>query len=692
MFGRTTLLFAIAIGVLAAAWWYNPLTRDITSRNPSGSSAPIDVEGYLYSPVEAPKRGNTGSSKFAFDPIVVPDCSLAVVYSANVPAQQDGQLLLIGTIISEEEAMKLPPGQFEMREMEPSTNKNIDPRSKKKPYYFRRLKEDAPVDYLQVLGLVNPVKAWDKYEAAQAKLEVAKAQHRSQKALVEVSQKEVDRMEKGITLGGAKTISPSELAIQRAQLAKAIEDQSAKMAEITASEKEVNTALTELNQHVIRNLIPGKSTIKTIDKKPGEAVKNLETVLQLQNNSLLRAEGLIDASFLGRLKSGTQVRVEPSYEEAPLWTRLGHRREITSVAVGRNSREPLIVTGSLDKSMRIWSATTGETLISGVKDHPDAVRAVATAPKGSAKNWCLSGCSDGSVRLWDLDKLDDLPVVLKDNPHRDAVTALAFSQDGKWFATGGADNLICIWSTEDASLLYPINAHHGADNPPQGQITSLTFTPQCRLIAAGRDNAIRIWELHTKGVIQLGNPIADRSGTVPLLGVSQDGQQMLFDQGKTLQVLSVPDGRTVAVPIKKPSTSTPFETFALFSPDATLILTAGAPDGRLQLWRSPTSAERAFEVRVFSSTERSNATCAAFAPKDATIAGKSFAVSGTREGQVMLWQLPTAKEILDAPVSGVLSYDNSVEASGRQARILVEIENSNNRLVAGKQVTVVINP
>jgi WD40 repeat protein len=296
------------------------------------------------------------------------------------------------------------------------------------------------------------------------------------------------------------------------------------------------------------------------------------------------------------------------------------------------------------------------------------------------------------VRLWDLDNLDAAPVLLKNNPHRDAVTALAFSPDGRWFATGGADNLICLWSTEDASLAYPFEARHGVDNPPQGQVTALAFTPQCRLVSAGRDNALRVWDLFTKGPRLLGSPITDRSGTVPMLGVSQDGQQMLFDQGKTLQVLSVQDGRTEAV-VKKPSTATPFETLALFSPDASLILTAGAAEGRLQLWRAPTAASRAFEVRVLSSTDRSPATCATFAPKDMTVAGRAFAVSGSREGQVILWPLPTPKEIDEAPVSGVLSLvESSVEASGRQARIGVEINNSNNRLIPGKQATVVVAP
>jgi WD40 repeat protein len=339
--------------------------------------------------------------------------------------------------------------------------------------------------------------------------------------------------------------------------------------------------------------------------------------------------------------------------------------------------------------VRIWDAASG-TMRGEELQHSEAVRAVAAAPKGSVRNWFLSACADGSVRLWDVGDLNH-PVLLNDNPHRDAVTALAFSADGQWFATGGADNLVCLWHTQDAKLVYRLDAEHGVDNPPQGQITSLSFTPQGRLIAAGRDNTLRIWELCANGARPV-RTVFDRGGTVAQLGVSADGQRMLFDQGKSLQVLAVPGGRVEAV-VKKPSTATPFETLALFSPDGKLILTAGAAEGRLQLWSAPTAASRAFEVRVLSSAERSSATCAAFAPAGLTLQGRAFAVSGTRDGQVLIWPLPTDKEIAEAPVAGTLTMvDTALEPGARQARVGVEIENPEGRLNPGKQATVVILP
>ena len=50
-------------------------------------------------------------------------------------------------------------------------------------------------------------------------------------------------------------------------------------------------------------------------------------------------------------------------------------------------------------------------------------------------------------------------------------------------------------------------------------------------------------------------------------------------------MLTLPERLTEAV-LENPAEATQFSTFALFSPDARLILTASAGEGRLQLWRA----------------------------------------------------------------------------------------------------------
>jgi len=322
---------------------------------------------------------------------------------------------------------------------------------------------------------------------------------------------------------------------------------------------------------------------------------------------------------------------------------------------------------------------------------------MAVTPASAKQAVCAAGTADGKIHLWNLfpDKnADPRPVALLEKPidaHRDAITALAFSADGAWLASGAADGTIKLWSAADGKLIYLERGASFDDNPHQGGVTALAFTPQSRLISASRDNTLRCWGLKEKGAHLEEAPITGRSGNVGQLGVSRDGRWMLFDQGKSLQLMTAPDGQVVNT-LRNLGSTTPFETLAVFSPDASLILTGGAPEGKLQLWRAPSDESRGFEVRQLVTEQRSPVTCAAFAPPTGTTGESQFAASGTKDGNVYLWPvLPKAAvdahRIMNVPVA-LLS--RNVEAGSRQIRVGVEVPNPTGRLMPGRPVTIVI--
>ena len=55
-----------------------------------------------------------------------------------------------------------------------------------------------------------------------------------------------------------------------------------------------------------------------------------------------------------------------------------------------------IVTGSHDKTVRLWDAASGE-LLATLKGHDDALLSVAFSPDGAR---IASGSQDKTVRLW----------------------------------------------------------------------------------------------------------------------------------------------------------------------------------------------------------------------------------------------------------------------------------------------------
>ena len=66
-------------------------------------------------------------------------------------------------------------------------------------------------------------------------------------------------------------------------------------------------------------------------------------------------------------------------------------------AVAHSPDGTKIVSGSLDKTVRVWDAVTG-TLINTLQGHSGGVTAVAYSPDGTK---IVSGSGDKTVRVWD---------------------------------------------------------------------------------------------------------------------------------------------------------------------------------------------------------------------------------------------------------------------------------------------------
>jgi WD40 repeat protein len=83
-----------------------------------------------------------------------------------------------------------------------------------------------------------------------------------------------------------------------------------------------------------------------------------------------------------------------------------------------------VLTGSDDKTARLWDAATGKPLGAPLT-HLGAVWTVAFSPNGKT---VLTGSSDNTARLWDVSELpDDLPRVAA---WVEVITGLRLDQEG----------------------------------------------------------------------------------------------------------------------------------------------------------------------------------------------------------------------------------------------------------------------
>ncbi|KAG2141379.1 uncharacterized protein EDB93DRAFT_630557 [Suillus bovinus] len=138
------------------------------------------------------------------------------------------------------------------------------------------------------------------------------------------------------------------------------------------------------------------------------------------------------------------------------------------------------------------------------KGHEHCIMAGAVFPD---KRWMITGSHDKTVRLWDL----ETGVMLKKmKVHRRGVSRLAVSPDGQLIASGDLNGEVIVWHRESGEMLTqvtePIKAY------PEW-IASLEFSPDGTMLAICSKYAIaKLWNTKTWTEL-LGKPIACGEGT-----------------------------------------------------------------------------------------------------------------------------------------------------------------------------------
>jgi WD40 repeat protein len=617
--------------------------------------------------------------------------TLSAVETQEVACQMPGGILFIGEQIDETTVAVAGSAAFLA---EPYYSAPIYAGKVTYTKFYRRLYEGDTVRKDQMLAMIEPAKALGEVLSKIAKIGVARADLKAAKAGEDEGN---DRHIRAYKLWRAGALAEEEYGSARLTALKLKGERESAEEKLVVAEVEKDQSEIELDMFRIRAKLAYQTySIKSLVKQQGAAAKQGDTIMVVQSLERLQAEALIEQQYYARLKDKKLVTatIEPTVIEAPHYEFPGHALDVTTVAVARDMH---IVSGSEDRTVCVWKIGA----LAPLKrfEHETPVRVVACTPAKDGTNLCIAGCDDGSIYLWDLDadEAKQREPIPKAHGNDNGITALAFSPDGKSFASGASDGSIRIWSA-DGKERYAFVPEKGVASAHEDAVTALQFTPQCRLVSAGRDKTLRIWKLKDKGAEADGKPIRDRDGNVARPGVSHDGKWMLFDQSHahSLNLLSV-ESRLLKHTINLPVNAQPFETFAIFSPDDSLILTAGAPENRMQLWRVPEGSQRSFEVRQFATRERKAVSCAAFSPEAGKGGDHSFAVSGSGH-KLYVWTIPTEAAVKSHRITNVpLTFKTLVlDPTTKQARIAFEIANSptpehpNGRFEAGRPAVIVI--
>ena len=187
-----------------------------------------------------------------------------------------------------------------------------------------------------------------------------------------------------------------------------------------------------------------------------------------------------------------------------------HGDSVSAVAFSPDGKT--IVSGSFDKTARLWDVASGKP-IGRPMLHQDWVRSAVFSPDGRL---LATGSNDKTARLWVAATGQEVGRTLE---HPSCVFSVAFSPDGKTLATACQDGAARLWGTTSGRLVGQPMVH-------PAEVESVAFSPDGKTVLTGSwgDKTARMWDAATGR--PFGQPM-HHSGPLRSVAFSPDGKTIL---------------------------------------------------------------------------------------------------------------------------------------------------------------------
>ncbi|KAL2884830.1 Vegetative incompatibility protein HET-E-1 [Ceratocystis lukuohia] len=217
-------------------------------------------------------------------------------------------------------------------------------------------------------------------------------------------------------------------------------------------------------------------------------------------------------------------RVEENWDVC-LQTLEGHHNEVTSVVFSNDGQR--LASGSYDKTVKIWDATSGACLQT-LEGHHDEVTSVVFSNDGQR---LASGSKDKTVKIWDATSGACLQAL---EGHYGAVTSVVFSNDGQRLASGSGDKTVKIWDATSGACLQTLEGH-------ESWVTSVVFSNDGQRLASGSgDSTVKIWDATSGACLQT---LEGHHNWVTSAIFSNDGQRLASGSGdETVKIWDATSG------------------------------------------------------------------------------------------------------------------------------------------------------
>jgi WD40 repeat protein/tRNA A-37 threonylcarbamoyl transferase component Bud32 len=208
-----------------------------------------------------------------------------------------------------------------------------------------------------------------------------------------------------------------------------------------------------------------------------------------------------------------------------LRTLMGHQEAVWSVAVSGDGNT--LASGSSDQEIKIWNLPSGQ-LLHTLIGHSNWVAAVALSPNGDL---IVSGSSDKTLKVWSWDRGELIHTL---TGHSYGITCVAITPDGQTLVSGSGDKTLKIWSLKTGECLSTFTGHRAS-------VTCLSISPDGTTVVSGDvKGTIAIWDLETG---QVNQTLTGHAGTIWSVAIAPDGQQVISSsRDKTVKLWNLQTG------------------------------------------------------------------------------------------------------------------------------------------------------
>ena len=222
-----------------------------------------------------------------------------------------------------------------------------------------------------------------------------------------------------------------------------------------------------------------------------KAQGGLSAVLVLSILGLILAYYIIPRSAKEPPTANQGPTVKQGLTVNELCTLTGHISGVSDVAFSPDGKQ--ILTGSCDKTAKVWDAETGKELRT-LTGHKDIVWGVAFSPDGKR---IVTGGEDKSAKVWDAETGKELRTL---TGHTGWVKSVAYSPDGKRIVTGSDDKTAKVWDADTGneirSLKQGTASTYSTDVGHWDGVSSVAYSLDGKRIVTGsRDKTAKVWQV-----------------------------------------------------------------------------------------------------------------------------------------------------------------------------------------------------